>query len=124
MTRKNTLVLIICILVLGALAVIFFQSKRESVVSIKYDSFAQCLASRNLTMYGAVWCSHCRAQKALFRESFKYVLYVECTETPDLCVAKGVTGYPTWIDQNGAKYTGEQSLEKLSQISNCELPAQ
>ncbi len=124
MKRKNIFILIICVLSLVILAMIFLQQRKEPVVSTKYDLFAQCITSKDLTMYGAVWCSHCRAQKALFEDSFKYVPYVECTETPDLCIAKGVEAYPTWIDTNGIKYVGEQSLEKLSEITSCELPAE
>ena len=74
-------------------------------------------------MYGAVWCSHCQTEKASFGSSFQYVPYVECPESPNLCLEKGIEGYPTWVDENGVKYVGEQGLEKLSQISGCELPA-
>ena len=122
MTNKNIFFLIIGILILGVLATMVLQSNGETVSSTKYDTFAKCLASKNLTMYGTIWCSHCKAEKARFGDSFKYVPYVECTENPNLCLEKGVEGYPTWIDENGVKYIGEQGLEKLSQISSCELP--
>ena len=121
MTNKNIFFFIIGLLILGALATMVLQSNGETVSFIKYDTFAKCLASKNLTMYGTVWCSHCKAEKARFGDSFKYVPYVECTENPNLCLEKGVEGYPTWIDENGLKYVGEQGLEKLSQISGCEL---
>ena len=122
MTNKNIFLLIICILILGAVVSVIFQLQNPIVPSGKYDVFAQCLASKKLTMYGTVWCSHCKAEKERFSDSFKYVPYVECTETPDLCLEKGVEGYPTWIDEKGQKYVGEQGLEKLSQITGCELP--
>jgi hypothetical protein len=121
MTNKNIFLLIIGLLILGTIATILLKSN-GGIPSTKYDAFAQCLASKNLTMYGAVWCSHCKAEKARFGDSFKYVPYVECTEKPDECLAKGVEGYPTWIDANGVKYVGEQGLEKLSEISSCQLP--
>ncbi|KKQ87926.1 MAG: hypothetical protein UT09_C0007G0009 [Parcubacteria group bacterium GW2011_GWF2_38_8] len=73
-------------------------------------------------MYGTAWCSHCKAEKARFGGSFKYVPYVECTKDPDKCLSSGVEGYPTWVDENGTKYLGEQGLEKLSEISGCALP--
>ena len=98
------------------------------VTSSIYDTFAQCLASKNLTLYSASWCPHCQAQKALFGDSFKYLSYVECSNSTSnfyqnkMCVDKNIIGYPTWIDKDGTKYEGEQSLEKLSQISNCALP--
>ncbi|MDD5152918.1 MAG: hypothetical protein PHS95_02930 [Candidatus Pacebacteria bacterium] len=123
MNKKNIIISIIVLLILGVLGIIALGLRGPSVPPTKYADFAQCLASKKLTMYGAVWCTHCKAEKALFGESFKYVPYVECTEDANLCLAKGIEGYPTWIDANGVKYTGEQSLEKLSEISGCELPA-
>jgi hypothetical protein len=123
MTNKNIFLLIICLLILGTFITVIIESQTPSVPSGKYNTFAQCLASKNLTMYGAVWCSHCRAQKELFGDSFQYVPYIECTEKSDECIAKGIESYPTWIDANGQKYVGEQSLQKLSEISSCPLPA-
>lgn len=61
------------------------------------DAFAKCLTQKGFTMYGAYWCPHCKDQKALFGDSFKYVNYVECTEQTQLCTDKGVQGFPTWI---------------------------
>jgi len=122
MNNKNIFFLIIGLLILGILGTIILRSGGPVVPSTKYDTFAQCLASKKLTMYGAVWCSHCKAEKARFGDSFKYVPYVECTENPNECLTKGVESYPTWIDENGIKYLGEQGLEKLSEISGCELP--
>lgn len=87
--------------------------------------FAQCLAEKKVTMYGAYWCSHCKTQKALFGDSIVYVPYVECTENPKLCEAKGVQGYPTWIvpsDGGDKKLSGGQSLETLAKESGCILP--
>jgi hypothetical protein len=123
MTQKNIFFLIIILLILGTIATVVLQSGGVNISSGKYDVFAQCLASKKLTMYGAVWCSHCKEEKARFGDSFKYVPYVECTENPNECLAKDIGSYPTWIDANGQKYVGEQGLEKLSEISGCQLPA-
>ena len=89
----------------------------------QYDDFAKCIAEKKLTMYGAYWCSHCKAEKARFGDSFQYVPYVECTIETKTCLDKGVNSYPTWIAADGAKYEGEQGLEKLAQISSCSLPS-
>jgi hypothetical protein len=121
MNNKNIFFLIIGLLILGTIATILLRSGR-GIPSGKYDTFAQCLASKNLTMYGAVWCSACKAQRALFGDSFKYASYVECTENPNECIAKAIEKYPTWIDEKEQRYVGVQSLEKLSEISNCQLP--
>jgi hypothetical protein len=63
----------------------------------KKDDFAKCVTEKGWTMYGAVWCSHCKDQKELFGEAFQYIKYVECPDNIQLCLDKGVNGYPTWI---------------------------
>ena len=63
--------------------------------SANLDAFAQCLAEKKITMYGAEWCPHCLNEKNAFGDSFKYVPYVECPEKPDKCLAAGIRGYPT-----------------------------
>jgi hypothetical protein len=60
------------------------------------DAFAKCLTEKGWTMYGAEWCGHCKDQKALFGDSFQYIKYVECPNNTQLCLDKGINGYPTW----------------------------
>lgn len=102
---------------------IVLLSKVNQPKSGVYDTFAKCIAEKKLTMYGAYWCSHCKAEKARFGDSFQYVPYVECTVEIKKCESAGVNSYPTWIDAAGNKYEGEQGLEKLAQISGCALPS-
>jgi protein-disulfide isomerase len=85
-----------------------------------YDDFAKCLASKGVVMYGSRTCSHCNSQKKLFGDSFKYVTYVECSEQVELCQQNGISGVPTWVI-DGEKYPGEQSIERLSQLTGCEV---
>lgn len=89
----------------------------------KYDALAKCIAEKNVVMYGAYWCPHCQAVKAEFGTSFQFVPYVECTQQTDLCVQKGVRGYPTFIWPDGHRLEGEQSLQQLSSATGCALPA-
>jgi glutaredoxin len=124
MNKKSIFVLIAILLIIGTIIVVLVRSfNKPAVISTKYDDFAKCLSTKKLTMYGAVWCSHCKSQKELFGDSFQYVPYVECTENAKECLAKGIQGYPTWLDEKETKYIGEQSLKKLSEISSCVLPA-
>ncbi len=90
--------------------------------TVNLDVFAQCLASKNITMYGAEWCTHCKDEKAGFGSSFKYVPYVECTVETQKCIDKGVDSYPTWIFPDGKKLVGTQGVQKLSEESGCPLP--
>ena len=87
-----------------------------------FDIFAKCVASKNLVMYGAVWCAHCLNEKKAFGDSFKYINYVECPDNINLCIEKGINGYPTWIDNDGKKYEGEQGLSGIAFITGCQLP--
>lgn len=87
------------------------------------DDFAKCLTENNATMYGASWCSHCNNQKNMFGESVEYIRFVDCEVGGKLsteCKAANIQGYPTWII-NGKTYTGEQTLEKLAQLTGCSL---
>lgn len=97
------------------------QEKVGSYTKTELDTFAQCLASNGMTMYGAAWCSHCKKEKSRFGTSFKFVPYVECPDNPKVCLDKGVRGYPTWITASGTVFEGEQGLEKLAEISGCPL---
>ena len=99
---------------------IFLVSKPPKV-NPALDAFAKCLSEKKFTMYGAYWCPHCQAQKKLFGDSFQYVPNVECTQQIDLCLEKKIEGYPTWIASDGARFSGQLSLEKISEITQCSL---
>lgn len=118
---------------IGALAIIFTsaifllnnKNNSDSATGKKiigqYDSFARCLAEKEITMYGADWCSHCQNEKKAFGSSWEYVPYIECPKNPKACLDKGIEGYPTWIWPDGKKLIGEQGIEKLSKESECKI---
>ncbi len=106
------------IIILSALLV-YIEYKKQAFPG-EYDNFAKCLTENNATMYGTEWCTHCKAQKALFGKSFQHVNYVDCDRAKDICLQNGVTGYPTWIIGNES-YPGTQSLKTLSDLTKCEL---
>lgn len=120
MNSKIVLSVISVLLVIFVTAILLTRQPKETG---DLDSFAKCLAEKGVTMYGAAWCPHCQAQKKLFGKSFDYVPYIECPNTPKLCLDKGVNGYPTWISPDGTKLEGEQTLQKLSEVSSCPLPS-
>jgi len=82
----------------------------------QYDEFANYLTKQGVKMYGAEWCSHCQNQKKLFGNSFQYIDYIDCDKNKNECSIAGVNGYPTW-NINGQNYPGEQSLERLAQLT-------
>jgi hypothetical protein len=93
------------------------------------DQFARCLASKQVSMYGAYWCPHCAEQKEKFGTSFKYVPYVECSipgQSPQVqtqaCKEMQIKKYPTWVFPDGERVEAIQTMEQLSQRSGCKLP--
>ena len=116
--KKTWFIVIALILIIA-----FFLIKplfSGGVVNEEMDSFVRCLTENGLKMYGTEWCSHCQNQKKLFGKSFKFIDYIDCDRSKGLCLTNGIKGYPTW-KINGESYPGEQSLERLAQLSNCEL---
>ena len=93
----------------------------------KYDSFAQCLASKQTKMYGLYYCPHCLDQKEMFGESFHYVPYVECaikgsSDEASECKVAGVKLFPSWQFGTEPPKEGVLSLEALSDKTGCALP--
>jgi hypothetical protein len=113
--------LIILAIVVAVLLFALFnkQEEKSKYNTANLDSFAQCVASKGLVMYGAYWCPHCQNEKKAFGEAFKYISYVECGDNPKLCTEKGVSVLPTWIFPDGRKLEGEQGIAGLSAATGC-----
>ena len=135
MDKQNKIIIVIAVIIIAVIAVFailksvgglnsktssnFFEGKQslEKLAEISScpltsdkDAFAKCLTTKGLTMYGAEWCPHCKEEKALFGDSFKYVNYVECPQNTDLCLAKGIQGYPTWIVETATSTASTSTL--------------
>src|SRR5450432_2030673 len=93
----------------------------------KYDAFAQCLATKQVKMYGLYWCPHCLEQKAMFGQSFHYIPYVECaikgsSELAPECKVAGAKLFPSWQFGLDPPKEGILSMETLSDKTGCGLP--
>ncbi|HWR17188.1 MAG TPA: hypothetical protein VN577_20325 [Terriglobales bacterium] len=113
--------------VLAFIMVVSGSFRGVSAADNKLDSFAKCLAEKNVKMYGLFWCQHCADQKELFGSSFQYVNYVECavpgSRTPtEECKAAGIKHTPTWTFSNGTRLEGLVPLDQLAKQSGCKLP--
>jgi len=90
-----------------------------------YDAFAKCIANTSTTFYGAWWCPHCHEQKNEFGDAAQYLPYVECaasdTSEKQSCVDLGIKNYPTWVFPDNTSSTGIQTLQTLSEKTNCKL---
>ena len=124
---KNTVLWILGTLVIIAAIVMLLVSAAKKPG--KYDGLAQCLTDSGTKFYGAFWCPHCQAQKAMFGKSAKLLPYVECSQ-PDgkgqlqVCIDEKIEGYPTWQFADGTRAGGEQTFAQLAEKTNCEIDAQ
>jgi len=101
MKTKFTIFIVLIILLVVGLGVFMNSNKKPG----KYDDFANALKSRGAVFYGAFWCPHCLAEKALFGSSKKYLPYVECSN-PDkssvqICIDEKIESYPSWKFKDG-----------------------
>jgi|CXWL01.1.fsa_nt_gi thiol-disulfide isomerase/thioredoxin len=127
--KNNSLIIggiVVLALAVGAF-VYFGESGKTPLGPGALDTFATCLKDRGAIFYGAFWCPHCQATKAMFGTSAKLLPYVECSN-PDgktqtqVCIDKGIKSYPTWVFPDGSELTGERTLQELSDKTTCALP--
>lgn len=122
MNKLSPKIILISLALVIVLVLAFkFVIKKPGASAGALDGFAQCLAQKSATMYGAYWCSVCKEEKKAFNDSFRFVPYVECTAEPQKCLDAGIKGYPTWIFPDGRRFEGLQGVERLSQESGCSL---
>ena len=102
----------------------------DSTTVAPKTAFAQCLAEKGVTFYGAFWCPHCQAQKKLFgKKAFDTLKSVECS-TPDgknqtqECKDAGIKSYPTWKFADNTTQTGELSFAQLAEKTGCAVPVE
>lgn len=112
---------VIIFIVIGVIGGSIWWSRARNAAPNPLDPFAQCLAEKGVTMYGADSCSHCQKEKKEFGSAFKHIQYVECRRDPKQCLAMNIQGYPTWIFSDGRRFAGEQGIKKLAQESGCAL---
>src|SRR6266478_4861469 len=117
--------LVTAALIVAAFAAVAYLGLRKR--GHRLDAFAQCLAAKQVKMYGAYWCPHCAEQKEMFESSFQYVPYVECgvpgsREEAPLCKDAGIKHFPTWQFADGERREGTQPLPALGTKTGCSLP--
>ncbi len=124
MKKQYWIWIVVTVLIIGGLiALLVVQAKKPG----KYDTVAQCINDSGATFYGAFWCPHCQATKAMFGKSAKLLPYVECSQPSgkgqlQICIDAGVTGYPTWRFADGSELGGERSMSELAAKTNCQAP--
>lgn len=124
--KKTMLItaLVIILVVGGLISLLVVQANKPG----KFDTLAQCITDSGAKFYGAFWCPHCQAQKAMFGKSAKFLPYVECSESNGkgqlaICKEKNIEGYPTWELADGTRIPVENtngvSMKTLAEKTNC-----
>ena len=122
--KKNTIIWSVVALVFVALIAWLIMTPGKAG---KLDGLATCIKDSGAKFYGAFWCPHCQATKAMFGSSAKLLPYIECSN-PDgqsqnaVCNAAGIESYPTWEFKDGSRISGEQTLQTLAEKTQCPLP--
>jgi hypothetical protein len=110
------------ILFIWILASLFFAGCAQTTQTKNLDTFAQCLTEKWAIMYGSKTCQHCLQQKKMFGDSFSYISYIECTEEAERCGKELKWNVPAWKFADGELVEWLQSLEYLSEKTDCQLP--
>ncbi len=114
---KKLIPWIIGLLVVGGLvSLLVVQAQKPG----KYDTLAQCINDSGAKFYGAFWCPHCQATKAMFGKSAKLLPYIECSQPSGkgqlpICDEAGIKGYPTWRFVDGTELN-ETQKGKLAEL--------
>ena len=119
--KKALLTFGIAILLIVGLWIIASSITKYTGYAIQenFDDFAKCLSEKTI-LYVSETCPHCANQKAMFKDSIKYLNLVECSVEKELCLEKNLEGVPAW-EINGEIYYGVQDFEILSDITDCEV---
>jgi hypothetical protein len=83
---------------------------------------AKCITESGAKLYTAVWCGHCKNQKAAFGDGLEYLDNTECAVGDGWaqeCTDAGVKAVPTWIFGDGTSKSGNTPLATLADLTGC-----
>lgn len=89
-------------------------------------AFAKALTTAGVKYYGADWCAHCNAQKALFEDGADFLPYINVSN-PDRTLNQAgtdanISSFPTWEFPDQTRLVGLQTLQTISQRSGVAIP--
>ncbi len=119
--NKKTLIIAAAAILISLGALYGFLKLRHRI-DTPMESFAKCITSEGMAMYGLKTCPHCDDQKKLLEEGFKYIDYVECSKEAGKCSENKIVEVPVWILKDGQRFIGSKSIQELSEISSCPVP--
>jgi hypothetical protein len=91
------------------------------------ESVVQCLARKDVRLYGASWCNFCQDQLLLFGADATSLSYTDCDPNGELnfieaCAAHDVpygTTLPVWIFADGSRLYGVRHPDVIAAVAGC-----
>ncbi len=121
-----TVIFSVAIIVGLGFFIAFAPKKGASTTGVELIPFAKCLADSGTKFYGAFWCPHCKATKAMFGQAAEFLTYIECSTADtqgqtQICIDNNIKHYPTWVFPDGTIKEGELTLQELSDQTKCPM---
>ncbi|MEM4271583.1 MAG: hypothetical protein QXD13_00620 [Candidatus Pacearchaeota archaeon] len=116
MNKKQKIILGIALLIVTVIVIFIFSNNPNNASAQTPEEVAKCLSEKGVVMYGSKYCPHCAEQKALFKDAFSLINYVECTKKPEEC--SGLAGVPAW-KVGESIYYGTTGLSDLAGLAGC-----
>lgn len=89
---------------------------------IAMNEFVQCLAEEDVVVYGSETCPACfRFAQQFGGYDVIDPIYVECSKDREACAANMQTGFVPEVQIDGNVLEGDNSLERLAQVTGCKL---
>ena len=84
-------------------------------------TISKCLNDTGWTLHTTEDCRYCPEQAEVFGDYFAKLTVVNCDEDQQICSDAGITGYPTWTDNEWNRHPWVRQLEDLYIIAQCWL---
>jgi len=90
-------------------------------------SLTNCLTEKGVRFFGTTECPWCTRQKELFGPAAEFLPYIECSpnfateQETAMCEEANVGGVPDWRFPNQEPVTGMQSIERIVELSGCQI---
>ena len=88
---------------------------------------ANCLTEKGVRFFGTAECPACTRQKELFGPATEFLPYTECSpnvateQELAMCEEAGVRSVPDWRFPGQEPITGVQSIERIAELSGCQI---
>lgn len=114
---RDTNIIIFLIAAVVAIILVIYGIKNINTVNPQ-EQLMKCIAEKSF-IYSSSICTHCKEQKDILGDYYKYFNEVDCFKTPQKCIDDNIDATPTWVI-NKKRYVGVKTLKELKDLSGCQ----